>query len=95
MATGRGCVVSCMELVDEMGPGLVIASRCAARAPFGADISDDLEEDMGSVTTFRVLSAPVGGYIRRQSVRITSGSTIATRGLTSPARDRGSTSTQN
>ena len=93
IATGRGCVVSCMELVDEMEPGLVIASRRAARAPFGADISDDLGEDMGCVTTLRVLSTPVRGYSGRSSVRTIGGSTIATRGLTWPTRDRASAST--
>ena len=64
-----------MEFVDEMGPELVTPSRCAARASFGADISEGLGEDMGGEITFRVLAASAGGYSGGSLVRITSVST--------------------
>ena len=66
-----------MEFVDEMGPELVTPSRCAARASFGADISEGLGEDMGGEITSRVLAA-AGSYSGGSLVRITSVSTTAT-----------------
>ena len=67
-----------MEFVDEMGPELVTPSRCAARASFGADISEGLGEDMGGEITFRVLATSAEGYGGEALVRITSVSTTAT-----------------
>ena len=66
-----------MEFVDEMGPELVTPSRCAARASFGADISEGLGEDMGGEITSRVLAA-AGSCSGGSLVRITSVSTTAT-----------------
>lgn len=62
LASGRGCVVGRIELVNKMGPG-VTPSRCADRASFEGDIdiSEDLGEDVGCATTFRVLSTSAEG----------------------------------
>ena len=78
MATGRGCVVGLMALVDEMGSELVTPSRCAARASFGVNISEGLGDDMGGETTFHVLAALAGGYSGGPLMRTTSVSTTAT-----------------
>ncbi len=45
--TGCSCEVGCIELADEMGPGLVTSSRRAARVPLEAGTLDNLGEGMG------------------------------------------------
>jgi hypothetical protein len=71
LVTGRSCVVRCIELINKMGPGLVIPSRCAARASFEVEVS---EEDMGCIEALCVLFASERGCNGGQPVRNTSGS---------------------
>ena len=63
--SGRvGCVVDCMERVNEMGPRLVITLCCAVRASL--DVQEDLEDEVGctAVLSTALYAACISGRLQ-------------------------------